>query len=505
MNANSNERATVQTLLERLILEEDQFDVHDILPNTVPDPASLLLESDYDCPVGQVVMAPDCVPCAVGTFYDEETKQCISCPVGSYQSESGQLKCSSCPVIAGRPSVTVGPGARSAADCKERCPAGKYYDDLAGLCRSCGHGFYQPNEGSFSCLLCGLGKTTRTAEAVSREECRDECGSGQQLAVEGKCEPCPRGSYRTQGVQAACQACPVGRTTPNMGSAAIEECSLPVCEPGTYLNGTLNECMECKKGTYQSEPQQTFCIPCPPNTSTKGTAATSKGDCTNPCETSDAEMHCDANAYCLLIPETSDFKCECKPGYNGTGTECTDVCMGYCDNEGVCLKDSRGQPSCRCSGSFTGKRCTEKSEFFYITGGIAGGVILIIFVVLLVWMICVRASRKKEPKKMLTPATDQNGSQVNFYYGAPTPYAESIAPSHHSTYAHYYDDEEDGWEMPNFYNETYMKESLHNGKMNSLARSNASIYGTKDDLYDRLKRHAYPGKKDKSDSDSEGQ
>lgn len=111
-----------------------------------------------------------------------------------------------------------------------------------------------------------------------------------------------------------------------------------------------------------------------------------------------------------------------------------------------------------------------------------------------------RANRRKEPKKLLTPATDQNGSQVNFYYGAP-PYAESIAPSHHSTYAHYYDDEEDGWEMPNFYNETYMKESLHNGmngKMNSLARSNASIYGTKDDLYDRLKRHAYPGKKGKA-------
>lgn len=33
--------------------------------------------------------------------------------------------------------------------------------------------------------------------------------------------------------------------------------------------------------------------------------------------------------------------------------------------------------------------------------------------------------------------------------------------------------------------------------MNSLARSNASIYGTKEDLYDRLKRHAYPGKKGK--------
>ena len=48
---------------------------------------------------------------------------------------------------------------------------------------------------------------------------------------------------------------------------------------------------------------------------------------------------------------------------------------------------------------------------------------------------------------------DQTGSQVNFYYGAPAPYAESVAPSHHSTYAHYYDDEEDGWHMPDYYNE----------------------------------------------------
>lgn len=60
VNGNSNQRANIQRLLEKLILEEDQFDVHDILPNTVPDPASLSLESDYACPVGEVVMAPDC-------------------------------------------------------------------------------------------------------------------------------------------------------------------------------------------------------------------------------------------------------------------------------------------------------------------------------------------------------------------------------------------------------------------------------------------------------------
>lgn len=504
----NNERSTVQRLLEKLILEEEQFDVRNILPNTVPDPASLELVSDYACPMGQVVMAPDCVACAVGTYLDAASDSCKPCPAGTYQSESGQLQCTSCPAIAGQPGVTQATGARSAGDCKEKCAAGKFYDGEADLCRPCGHGLYQPREGAFSCLSCPRGQTTRTTEAVSAAECRDDCPSGEQLGSDGGCEPCPRGTWRATGVSAACLSCPLGTTTPLGGATSSDQCSLPVCKPGSYLNETQNTCMKCKKGTYQSEAQQTSCVPCPINTSTRGAGATSEEECTNPCEMSGPEMHCDSNAYCLLIPETSEFKCQCKPGFNGTGKVCTDVCFEYCENGGECVKDARGDPSCRCTGSFTGRHCRDKSEFAYIASGVAGGVIFIIFLVLLVWMICARSTKKKEPKKTLTPAIDQNGSQVNFYYGAHTPYAESIAPSHHSTYAHYYDDEEDGWEMPNFYNETYMKESLHNGangKMNSLARSNASIYGTKEDLYDRLKRHAYPGKKDKSDSDSEGQ
>ena len=99
--------------------------------------------------------------------------------------------------------------------------------------------------------------------------------------------------------------------------------------------------------------------------------------------------------------------------------------------------------------------------------------IFVILLVLLIWMICVRATRVKKPEKhglgktnnqqfsdILTTSPSGPGAEsahgangVNFYYGAPAPYAESIAPSHHSTYAHYYDDEEDGWDMPNFYNE----------------------------------------------------
>jgi len=173
------------------------------------------------------------------------------------------------------------------------------------------------------------------------------------------------------------------------------------------------------------------------------------------------------------------------------------------------LKDKFGAAYCQCAGSFTGDDCEQKSEFAYIAGGITGAVIFVIMLVLLIWMICVRATRTKKPEKAgLGPGAEvahQGGP--NFYYGQPAPYAESIAPSHHSNYAHYYDDEEDGWDMPNFYNEGYMKEglaaSMASGKMNSLARSNASLYGNKEELYDRLRRHAYQGgKKEKGTNET---
>ena len=82
------------------------------------------------------------------------------------------------------------------------------------ICRPCGYGKYQPEEGSFSCRLCGIGKTTRTKVAVSEEECRDECADGKQLAEDGTCEPCMLGTYRKKGLHLSCERCPDKTTTP---------------------------------------------------------------------------------------------------------------------------------------------------------------------------------------------------------------------------------------------------------------------------------------------------
>ncbi|XP_069982834.1 uncharacterized protein uif isoform X2 [Penaeus vannamei] len=505
-HSNAELESTVRRLIEGIILEKDEFDVRDALPNVVPDPSSLELNSEYSCPVGKVVVGSECVDCAPGTYYSTESKTCELCELGTYQNEMGQVACKACPQRAGRQGVTKIPGSRSAEDCQERCAAGRYFDEQMSVCRSCGYGYFQPDEGKFSCKRCDRGLTTRTKEAVSASECREECESGLQLGTTGPCEPCPRGTYRTKGIHSSCIRCPADRTTQGPGASSLEECSLPICIAGTFLSNS--ECLPCPKGYYQPEALQTVCLSCPQDTSTRDVGATSEEECSNPCEVHGEQMLCDSNALCLFISETSDFECRCKPGYNGTGEYCVDNCDNFCENNGLCKKNEDGEPYCVCSGSFTGSRCHLKSDFTYIAGGIAGAVVFVILIVLLVWMICIRATRRREPKKgfLAQPSTDPNGSQVNFYYGAPAPYAESIAPSHHSTYAHYYDDEEDAWEMPNFYNETYMKTGFQNGAGNSLARSNASIYGNKEDLYDRLRKHAYQGKKDKDETvDSDDQ
>ena len=517
-NIEDGQRKRIDSLIRDILLltKDDQVNS---LPGTLLDPSSIIFEESFRCGSGEVVIDDQCVPCPAGTYFDlAGGSRCTKCPIGQYNSDTARSACTKCPVIQDLEGVTESEGATSATECKERCEAGHYYDKVTDLCRPCGHGRFQTDKGKFSCDLCGVGLTTRIKKALSRDECRPDCEDGHQLSFDGECSVCAVGTYRTQGLHRGCQECQSGRTTLRAGSTSEADCSLPVCVAGQYLNAADNQCQACPMGQYQPEEQQTQCLDCPPNTSTDEVGisdkvgAVSRDQCSNPC--SKAKL-CDKNAHCLFQPNqlssAKRYDCSCKQGYRGNGTldqPCVDNCEGYCRNDGLCVKRD-GAPYCQCAGSFNGKHCEEKSEFAYIAGGIAGAVLFIILLVLLIWMICVRSGRGKrsiaQEKFAQQGATDANGSQVNFYYGAPAPYAESIAPSQHgSTYAHYYEDEEDGWGMPNFY-DTY-------GKNSKIARSNGSLYNAgmygpqyapQGELYDRLGRHAYqPRQEDKSGNDT---
>ncbi len=178
------DKDSLEAIIRRAVVESAIFDVRDTLPNVVPDLTSLTLVTEYACPPGQVVIGNACVECGLGTYFDSSPVgtaggRCVKCEVGSYQDGLGQLQCKACPVIGDRQGVTVSRGARHVAECRERCPRGRYYDLASGGggsggggCKACGYGFYQPAEGAFSCVACATGLTTRSAEAVSAKECR---------------------------------------------------------------------------------------------------------------------------------------------------------------------------------------------------------------------------------------------------------------------------------------------------------------------------------------------
>ena len=266
------------------------------------------------------MVGSDCVDCASGTYYDREKEVCELCPQGTFSDEVGQIECKPCPEMDGRPGVTRSRGSRFLEQCHERCSAGRYFDEKTSICRPCGYGFFQPQDGSFSCMRCERGLTTGTNEAVTAEECREECESGLQLSPGGGCEVCQRGTFRTKGVHASCIQCPRDRTTTGPGAASPEECVLPICLAGSYLSeeNSEYECVQCPRGTYQPETMQTSCITCDESTSTKDIGSTSAEDCTNPCQVHGEQVLCDANADCLYLFDKDDYICECKDGFNKT-------------------------------------------------------------------------------------------------------------------------------------------------------------------------------------------
>merc|ERR1712079_878064 len=109
----------IERLIQSIILEQNKLAVNDKLPNTILDKTSVAVQQSFTCPDGDVV----------------SDTECVACPTGR---------------------VTETMSSTSAADCKISCYVVMYYDKIElKHCRPCGYGKYQPDEGKFSCRLCG--------------------------------------------------------------------------------------------------------------------------------------------------------------------------------------------------------------------------------------------------------------------------------------------------------------------------------------------------------------
>ena len=209
----------------------------------------------FTCPEGSVVQIP--ASCDAGTYLDSASDQCLGCPAGS---------------------VCVG-GASPPRDCPrggycvagvsqpEDCPAGRYGGETGlsnALCSGeCAQGYYcEAGSVSAKAAACAEGSYGAAAGLVAQANCTvcpagtycfagsnaaTSCSKGTYAAAEGSqlCDACPEGKYQRDEGASACTECDDGFTCPE-GSVVQIPAS---CEPGTYLNATLELCLGCPAGS----------------------------------------------------------------------------------------------------------------------------------------------------------------------------------------------------------------------------------------------------------------
>lgn len=106
-----------------------------------------------------------CELCRRGTFQaNGGQKMCVDCPMGRYQSFSGKSTCEVCP--SGRTSTVA--GLKSASGCTD-CPVGKY--SLDGHCVDCHESTYQDESGQASCKTCPSNTTLSPRGSTSTASC----------------------------------------------------------------------------------------------------------------------------------------------------------------------------------------------------------------------------------------------------------------------------------------------------------------------------------------------
>ena len=95
---NAADNTTMQSIndvITQSVLDMSGFEVG-LSDPTLPDPGAFEVTSSGVCAEGQVEVGPDCVDCAVGTFFDSATGSCMACPIGEFQNMTAQLQCFSC-------------------------------------------------------------------------------------------------------------------------------------------------------------------------------------------------------------------------------------------------------------------------------------------------------------------------------------------------------------------------------------------------------------------------
>ncbi|KAG7471369.1 hypothetical protein MATL_G00123830 [Megalops atlanticus] len=294
----------------------------------------------YYCPPGSVSERQQ--PCPPGTFNPETRKgrpeDCLSCTPGYFCSSPG-LRAASGPCAAGH-FCQGGAASPSPEDGRtgDRCPRGHYCPEGSSSPQPCPPGLYSNATGN---------------RALS------------------DCLPCPEGfSCATPGLSAPSDLCQAGHYCP-MGQSSSHPAS-HTCSPGHMCPPGSSAQQPCAPGTYQDQPGQAECAPCPAGYFCAGsthpdTGVTEGTHTPTPCpkghycpagSRSGVEFPCPAGTFSDQISVSQAEECApCPPGR-------------YCSSAGLAAPTGECSPGYLCihgaifpqpAGDGTGRKCSPGS------------------------------------------------------------------------------------------------------------------------------------------------
>ena len=176
--------------------------------------------------------------CDDGNYYDPTTKQCITCPSGSYCSSAMKTDCA--PGYYNPSTKGI-----NSSSCLS-CPAGTFSDkNGTSTCTDCSAGYYQDTTGQTSCKQVPFGTYTNTNKSIKTIDCLP--GTYQDLAGQTSCKPAPAGTYNDKYGQSSCFDCPKGTYSSVLASTKCTSCV------NKYTDNTKQTgCKTCNTGNGSS-------------------------------------------------------------------------------------------------------------------------------------------------------------------------------------------------------------------------------------------------------------
>ncbi|CAB3367991.1 Hypothetical predicted protein [Cloeon dipterum] len=339
-------------------------------------------EARVKCPKGSVLRTNDlCVLCPRGTYLPSGRKECVLCPVATFQSRPGEEKCEPCPK--GTSTLTTALATKK-QHCIDVCPPGLWSKNGLAPCLRCPIGSFQPDANQQGCIPCPEGFSTPHKGATSINSCKALCPENA-ISRNGlvPCLACPEGYTQMLRGQRICEhssclesKCLLGPIFATHPCVRQRPCGgLATCVP-VPLTAHSYEC-RCPAGWKGNFCDQLDENPCASDPCTNGATCIRNGanfTCICPagfagdyCEEDLNEcefLPCENMAVCLDLPGT--FSCVCVPGYSGKRCEQLEsACQAFqpCLAEGVCTDDvKKGGFICQCPVGRKGARCEEVTD-----------------------------------------------------------------------------------------------------------------------------------------------